>query len=178
MAERTLSLWIRAQGLPTGVVGTILTKRNDPDRRYNYGIDLYPDGQVSSQYETCGSEFDHMVTAPIPIDGTWVHVASTRSVTGEHKLYINGVLSDMGIWSSSPPVVNNEPIGIAHNLEHLDRMYKGEMDEIRIYNRPLSIEEIQALTQAPIPEPTTVALLGIGLLGIVLLKRRSQPVVA
>ena len=43
------------------------------------------------------------------------------------------------------PQVDNNPLAIGKNPAGSDRYYNGNIDDIRIYNRALSEDEIQAL---------------------------------
>ena len=74
--------------------------------------------------------------------GNWYLVAYTVSEGGEMKLYINGVL-DASTTFSGPPTSNTNAlrIGSAYDLNYAA---KGKIDEVRIYNRVLSAEEIRA----------------------------------
>ncbi len=79
-----------------------------------------------------------------PIDGTWMHAAATYDGT-TMRLYINGVLES----SLTPPggttiALNNVPVSIGAQND-VQRFYMGWMDDARIYNRALSLAEIQVL---------------------------------
>ena len=49
-------------------------------------------------------------------------------------------------------------------LSFVDEFFEGQIDEVAIYNRALSVSEIEqlAFVSEPISEPATIALLGIG----------------
>jgi hypothetical protein len=57
-----------------------------------------------------------------------------------------------------------------------DEIFTGDIAEIRIYNTPLSLVEIQTVeaewNAAYVPEPTTTALLGLGELALILRRRK------
>ena len=53
------------------------------------------------------------------------------------------------------------------------RFFNGSIDDVRVYDRALSDQEILSLVSAPsqLPEPTTGLLLGAGALGIISRRR-------
>lgn len=99
----------------------------------------------------CGSEYDFYQLAIAPPDlsreefapGTWVHLAETF---GDHqvRVYVNGVLfihatAELGTSNSAPFVLGTS--GTCDGLV-------GQLDEVRIYNRTLSEDEISASVNA------------------------------
>jgi len=76
-------------------------------------------------------------------DGTWTHVAAT--VEGNKAtIYINGVKDaeqpKSGAASNVP-----FPVGIGMACEH--GIFRGILDDVRIYKRALSADEIRALVE-------------------------------
>jgi hypothetical protein len=82
--------------------------------------------------------------------GTWHHICVTwdgvDDVTGSIKLYYNGSLQtpdNPGVAGSTPSdAANNLKIGEAGDGSY---PYNGRLDEVRLYNRVLSAEEIASL---------------------------------
>ncbi|MEK7560853.1 MAG: LamG domain-containing protein [Patescibacteria group bacterium] len=84
----------------------------------------------------------------VPIDGTWVHAVITRSGSAIRQ-YINGLLDTTGTGGT---VMNfgtcNIIIGIDSSsscLGTLLKPWKGLIDDVRVYNRALSADEIRRL---------------------------------
>ncbi len=81
------------------------------------------------------------------VTGEWVHVAFTYDkVTGSGRLYRNGVLvseQDLGIITMQTSYDFN--VGATRLNEN---MFKGRLDEISLYRRPLSITEIAAIYES------------------------------
>lgn len=93
-------------------------------------------------------------TTLYPTTGTtWMHVAGTYS-GGVMKLYINGV-QEGGDKSGVSPEVNTQAFYIGSQQAN-PRYYQGAIDDVRLYNRALSLAEIRAL--AGITPPTCYAL--------------------
>ena len=80
--------------------------------------------------------------------GQWTHVAATYdTATGVNKIYVNGQLASQrlrpgGITESSLNVL------IGREASHLPRPFKGLIDEVEIFNRPLAAAEIQSIFAA------------------------------
>ena len=78
-----------------------------------------------------------------PTNGvTWMHVAATAD-SNMIRMYINGVL-DTSMSSTVLPLACSDSLGIGNNSSGTN-YFAGALDEARIYNRALSLAEIQAL---------------------------------
>jgi Concanavalin A-like lectin/glucanases superfamily/PEP-CTERM motif len=115
------------------------------------------------------------VRGSIPVkDGQWhLAVGVYDNPAGLVSLYIDGVL-DVSASVAPNLVIGVNTANVRINGIHVpgdpsydDRRHiDGMIDDARIYNRALSVGDIQAL----VPEPATMVLLGIG--SLALLKRR------
>ena len=97
---------------------------------------------TTSNYEVKG--VDH---APEPVEAaTWVHLAGTWG-GGVKRFYVNGVekyeLPFELSWDGSDIIIGGDENGGKPAL-----MFGGRIDDVRIYDRVLALEEIAALTQA------------------------------
>ena len=108
------------------------------------------------------------------VDGEWHHVAVVLEDDGspdvsELKLYVDGKLDPI-MPGGTPRAMNTSSGGefrIAYDLNNTGRTYDGMIDDVRIYDRALSADEIQALiqnpggtvTQALAPDPTNGAII-------------------
>jgi hypothetical protein len=77
----------------------------------------------------------------------WYHIVFTRS-GGEGKIYINGTLEKAGIVLSGD-IGDHHDWFIGKGLYDDRGFFKGEIDEVRIYNRVLSNDEIVSLYKVP-----------------------------
>jgi len=107
-------------------------------------------------------------------DSIWHHVAATW-IADDIRLYIDGALVFQGNEREPVYTTNNisDPVLIGAFRWNVGGMYRymtGDMDEVRIYDRALSAEEIGQLP--PIPAPGAVVLAGIGAAVVRLLRRR------
>lgn len=77
---------------------------------------------------------------------TWVHVA--YSYDGSNmRLYINGVLDKQQAQTTDPgtPASFNTYLGSMGNAAGVSYTFNGKLDEIRLYNRALSLNEVKQL---------------------------------
>ncbi|RLI11712.1 hypothetical protein DRO35_04590 [Candidatus Bathyarchaeota archaeon] len=85
----------------------------------------------------------------IPLN-KWSHVAATREAdTGIVKVYFNGQLGDTHSWNTGKLSDAEDSYSTIIGKDRGDRMFNGTIDEVRIYNRALSEEEIQLLYSNP-----------------------------
>jgi len=89
-------------------------------------------------------------------DNQWHHVALTVEENStisypQVKLYVDGEDDTRtGTSSNAFNIVENFDVAIARRYNNANRWFIGLMDEVRIYDRALSAEEIQNLTIPPI----------------------------
>lgn len=76
-------------------------------------------------------------------ENTWYHVAGTVDPEEGMKLYINGELQQKTDISTEATDIRNEVVAIGKWGDWDTRYWDGKMDEIRVWNRALSQEEIQ-----------------------------------
>jgi len=133
----TIVAWVYPRGVPTGASGDdrwiIVEKLGAYYMTYDYNQKL-----AVYWYDT-SSEGYHVSNATIPTN-TWTFVASVWDGSYVH-LYINGEL-DRSVATSTPGRVNNNPLHIGYESSSLPRSFNGIMDEIYIFNKSLTQEEI------------------------------------
>ena len=76
----------------------------------------------------------------------WYFVAATRdSATGELAVYVNGARTGSSVFSAVP---NTQAVPLRIGMSYYvpsGEYFKGAIDDVRIYNRALSAQEIQQL---------------------------------
>ena len=146
--QMAISAWINKTG-PGGMHPGIVSKF-----RYNTGdlrsYSIHLGSGISPRFlvitdGTSGTQVQ--VTGDAIIDSIWYHIVATYD--GQFlKLYQNGSLIDSinysdGIFQSDEPVY----IGVYNGTDYF---FNGIIDDIRIYNRPLSFGEVYSLyTEGP-----------------------------
>jgi hypothetical protein len=80
-----------------------------------------------------------------PSLNTWLHVALTHD--GYYtRIYVNGVLQ--GTSSGSYPMNFDNPIRLGYSVNGTNSYFGGLIDEVSVYDRALSLEEIQSIFDA------------------------------
>jgi hypothetical protein len=140
LTEWTICAWVKIDQF---IGRTILGKLSDANGKYNYAIIDGGSSVIRSQYELCNNDNDHYSNASgVPV-GQWVFFVSRRNAaTGAHSTFVNGAMSSNQIY-------NNIPCANARDLRlgaaDYHPAFYGAMDDVRIYNRPLSDAEIMEL---------------------------------
>ena len=81
------------------------------------------------------------------VTGDWVHVAATRTSAGQIELFIDGSSDNTG-GHTTRTLAGSTKIAIGANLFD-SRYYTGLIDEVRIYNRVLTPDEIGQAINPP-----------------------------
>jgi len=115
------------------------------------------EGWVGSSYYSVDSNY-------VLQSNTWTHIAVTATTDGVWKIYVNGQFDKQSTGITLPQVAM--PLWIGRAAQGTTNPYlNGTIDEARIYNRALSVAEIQAdfqkspdfssRLQAKVPKGTT-----------------------
>lgn len=157
----TVEAWFRRDGAGAtaqtgsgGITGTPLVAkgRNETDgstvdMNYFFGID--PTGRLVADFEDAATGANHPATgvAVIPIGPTWHHAAATYDGS-TWRLYLDGVLDQttaIGAFTPRSDSIQHAAIGSALNSSGTPNgFFDGPIDEVRLWNRALSLAEIQA----------------------------------
>jgi len=129
------------------------------------GIRLY--------YEDNGDSDFIYDSGVFPALDKWSHVAASRNLIGDVKVYVDGAC--LGSWSGTPAPTTecfqDYTIGAYWTIDHpggphvLGGTFPGGIDEVRIYNRALSGDEIAKLATIPAPAALLLGTLGTALVG-------------
>lgn len=112
-------------------------------------------------------------------DGEWHHVAWTfDKEIGQLTTYRDGVQIDQftAPGLSYDMMVGSSPIGSIGRKSDNNDMFVGAMDELWVFGAVLEPSQVQTLMTAnvnPIPEPGSVALIGVGAALLALTRRRA-----
>ncbi len=130
--EFTLSSWINSN-IPPGLRGTILGDSNTD----SFGIDT--DGKIIIRIAGDTNSVGNTVINNLD----WYHIVVRRSSDDTLECYINGI-NDTGSLLNSSNTLEIDRIGAMGS----DRYFNGTIDEVAIWNRSLTAEEILELYQS------------------------------
>jgi hypothetical protein len=118
-------------------------------------------------YPQSGSHWTGLGSYPFQLD-TWYHVA-VRGNAGALEGFVDGnSIGSASFTGTLADPANVFTIGSCELGTKPRRYFNGAMDEVRLYGRPLSDDEINQL----VPEPATLSLLILG--GVAILRRRRS----
>ncbi|MCB0687636.1 MAG: gliding motility-associated C-terminal domain-containing protein [Saprospiraceae bacterium] len=128
----------------------ILSKRLDCDNDHAFSIRYVPATHTLlvdlAESDTVRTAFTERIDPSL----CWVHLVVVKDKIS-HKIYVNGNLIASKDIPDFIDLTNASPLHIANSpcIGSTDRRFKGFIDEMRVYNRVLDINEIQDLYLAP-----------------------------
>ncbi|MBI4680424.1 MAG: thrombospondin type 3 repeat-containing protein [Nitrospirae bacterium] len=155
----TLEAWVNPSAYANAhgnIVGGIIASQYDADMAgYSMSIDYRNDGshkgvqggihfQVGSGtgFWTNGVQGTTNVALPL---NQWTHVVTVEEANKAYKVYFNGVLVADWVPGSGIAYTDNNRLAIGWNesAPGVTRYFNGKVDEVAVYNRALTAEEIQ-----------------------------------
>ena len=107
----------------------------------NYGVWFTSNERIQAGFETKSGSSKYVTSPKSYNDGKWHYITVTNDGS-KLKLFIDGQEVSSLTTSSSPDNTGNQPLRLGANSLHFDRFFTGSLDEIRIWDRGLSNEEI------------------------------------
>jgi len=152
----SISVWIYSDGITDEHTGTIVSKYNaNGDSERVFILDLYPQNILRfCVYGADGNgDYEWQRTSdPIPFS-QWNHVVVIWDGLSHHiDFYVNGVEVDSyyGNLGNIPTMIYDKtsPLmigGSEFGYTSPDYMFNGSIDEVRIYDRELTVDEVVSL---------------------------------
>lgn len=141
----SMSVWFKAEQEKNSFIVNFRQNDNDPHIEiYAYG---YQPGSLGTHVLPEG---DRIEGGSIAL-GRWHHgvVTMENGISGGYKLYFDGQLKGQRTFSSS--LQSWDTITIGAQRSGGDRFFDGSIDDVRIYDRVLSADEIEELYQSASP---------------------------
>jgi len=119
-----------------------------PGENMNYGLWITYLGHLQAGFEAKDSS-NYFVTSKKPVNDNKWHYATVTYDGSLLKLFIDGVLDhSINTKNAKPDSTGKNRIAIAANSLFKDKLYMGDVDEIRIWDRSLTTAEVyDAYTQ-------------------------------
>lgn len=139
----TVAAWVRVAG-STGDHQIIVSKWYGPP--YSYILEFQPDGATPQfvTWTSAGTQFA-VSDVTVPFE-EWVFLAGTYDGSVA-RIYVNGALTGE-VAQSGTISIGTQPLLLGAHTASGDRnWFKGTVDEVAIYDRALSAEEIGRLRQ-------------------------------
>lgn len=149
----TMMAWVKVDALSSYYRSLIYNGRSSSSD----GAGLILDAQNHVRFSVSGTLWhDTQIVMP---DGVWTHVAAVGDASKQWRFYMNGILVSgpvdlSGITMGTP--TQSTVIGNAYNYGWEQPM-EGQLDEVRFYNRALSVDEIAALGSGYYPNTVTLS---------------------
>jgi hypothetical protein len=136
----SISLWFRMQNVNNNDLENLFTKGNMSGEGFelsvfNLNAPMFKAGALNIK------DLDWTTSATLPVDVTnWHHLVVTVDASNTIKLYRDGALRNSVEFS--PAQIGDQTMDY-----YIGNKFKGFMDDLRVYKRLLSPEEVQVLFQ-------------------------------
>jgi hypothetical protein len=141
--EYTLTAWVYGQK-DFGTAQYIVSK-NSTDSQNAVGMFAFRDCLFS-----CGTGYPHTAYLLKDMEQQWLHFSVVRTIWGV-EFYINGQYQGKMLTSANTANTLDLIIGARSRGETIPNyaFFNGILDDVRLYNRPLSAEEIEGFVKMP-----------------------------
>jgi len=148
----TIEGWVKPEARTSGSISDPLPTNVISNDRVNFGghgfgVHIYPNGsKLNIGVQGVEADFRDIPGVTF-LPNQWVHVAVVYT-TGEAKTYVNGQLSDTFSYTQAA-LEGNQVVRIGRHNDDAGfgtrRFFKGAIDELSLYNRALTLDEISAI---------------------------------
>lgn len=157
--EISIELWFKSSAWSANASHALVDKRTGSDCNYGiivsqqWGLQLYYNDPAIFGGDHPGNPFEISAHFPVPPPGVFHHFAGTYKQVNaqqiELKSYLNGVLIEQRLFSGNlAAAVNDIPLAIGAAQGGAGEFFQGVIDEVSLYNRVLSSQEIAGIYSA------------------------------
>ena len=158
MARMTLSGWIKMDALPASTYMPI--SKSSAIGQYRFTIDSSgnPVFVLATTNNAWYSSGTYASGSTALTTSTWIHLLGTYD--GQYvRIYVNGVLAGTGSQAISGSIVSNVS-NFQIGYDSFGNYFNGQIDEVRLYNREFSSDEVGQLYRLNTPTSTDTGLKG------------------
>jgi hypothetical protein len=98
--------------------------------------------------DTSASDYIYFLSNTALFTNTWYHICATFTSGQGAAIYINGALDASIVTTQTTTANSSNDLGIGARTVGSRRFMSGKLDEVRVYNRALSPQEIAALVNS------------------------------
>ncbi|MFC2123985.1 LamG-like jellyroll fold domain-containing protein [Bacteroidota bacterium] len=144
----SISLWVNPKIPPDNQLSSLVAKWAFDPQKDHFGMWLDKSLRVvfavSEPRQMEDGTFSHHRLPP----DEWHHIVGTWNVNQDMRIYINGKLDAVGKQTGKGINYRSAAtMKIGRQVVRRNRPYKGNIDELRIYNRTLASQEVEYLYQ-------------------------------
>ena len=148
LEEFTLATWFRTNQSsfdePSHIVNKGGFNNERPGKNMNYGVWMNTDGTITAGFESQRGKNFEILSQKNYNDGKWHYVVILYNST-ILRMDIDGhTIGNLEV-SKTPDTTGNQPLRVGANSLDLDKYFKGEVDELRIWNRGLTSNELNEI---------------------------------
>ncbi len=141
----TIAAWVKFSSTLTQFTG-ILAKGKPNGGNVGYQLFVVNGSRAGFDVTSTGGTFRTLEGAKSLNDGQWHFIVCTASTTnGETAVYIDGVLDRSGLYGPLNCAIDNDRPLFIGKERNSTLFFNGSIDDVRIYNRIITSEEMQLL---------------------------------
>ena len=148
LEEFTLATWFRTNQScscePSHIVNKGGFNNERPGKNMNYGVWMNTDGTITAGFESQRGKNFEILSQKKYNDGKWHYVIVLYNSTVLRVDIDGNTIGNLKI-SKTPDTKGNQPLRLGANSLDLDKYFNGEVDEVRIWNRGLAINELSEI---------------------------------
>ena len=148
LEDFTLGTWFRSNQSSFDEPAHIVNKGGFNNERtgknMNYGVWMNTDGTITAGFEVDSGKNIEILSKKKYNDGEW-HYVLVRNNSTVLRMDIDGHTIENLETTRTPDATGDQPLRLGANSLDLDKYFNGEVDELRVWNRGLAINELSQI---------------------------------